>query len=392
MGTRVPNLQRSTFGTGLSATHAIPGLWTSWLTALRRNRFFWNVHVLIFSSDPQTHLSTVNMLSILARLLHAMSVHSTFVLMIVVRRVLRQAPVSGDIITVTRELKGNASSKFYIIEIRDGAPCLTRLGSRDTLHRACMAGYLDLIERLISSKGVNVDVKDDDGFTPLARSIQHNLMDVVELLIRLGAEVNIETATSVRKPPLYSAIENDNRNMVLMLLLAGAEIQSIYINACKNVEMLKLLVDFGADIHATIYDGYTPLSLACENGQADLVIYLIEQWADHKYKYVREEEYDYDYDFDSDDYNAMRFEIRGNAIVIAEGEGYYDLADEMRLAILARIRRRQAARIISSALAKNAKKQRRRRNLQRAHVLCSQMPGFDSGVMDALADSLEAQH
>lgn len=249
------------------------------------------------------------------------------------------------------------------------------------LNTLCETGKIGLIEQILEFADINGH--DEHGRTPLLLAVENDHFEVVELLIRHGADVNLRRKT-YHATALEVAIDGGNRDMVLMLLLAGAEIYGSCIYT-QSVAMLKLLTDFGADIHQTDSHGYTLMSAAAECGYKDMVLHLIEKWVDPKYKHDTDDELD-----EGDDIG--RFERRGNAIYVAEGETHSDLAQEMRLAIVARIRRRQAARVIRDLLAKNAQAARRGRNLMRALILSSHVPRLDSGVMGVLADCLEAQH
>ncbi|OUM61687.1 hypothetical protein PIROE2DRAFT_26240, partial [Piromyces sp. E2] len=52
--------------------------------------------------------------------------------------------------------------------------------------------------------------------------------------------------------------------------------------ACKNghIDVVKYLVEQGANIHQENYNYDTPLYIACKNGHEDIVKYLVEQGAD----------------------------------------------------------------------------------------------------------------
>jgi ankyrin repeat protein len=57
-------------------------------------------------------------------------------------------------------------------------------------------------------------------------------------------------------------------------------------HACKsgNRDVVKYLIEKGADVKAKAWDNSTPLHIACESGNLDLVKYLVEHGADVKAK------------------------------------------------------------------------------------------------------------
>jgi hypothetical protein len=55
----------------------------------------------------------------------------------------------------------------------------------------CWQGDLNEVERLLD-EGVNINIQDDDGFTPLIIAIVNKDIDLVELLIEKGADVSIK--------------------------------------------------------------------------------------------------------------------------------------------------------------------------------------------------------
>lgn len=243
------------------------------------------------------------------------------------------------------------------------------------LHQACSEGRSALIEHLLLIPGVDLNSVDAKGLSPMLKAIEHGHVEVVDALLKHGADTNIgkEAANIFARgyyvqSPLTCACKHGNIAIVKMLLLAGAEMEvsNTYTTdsalrtacCCGQLDVVKLLVEFGADLHE--YDGpYTTLSTAAEGGHADLALYLIEQWVDHRYKY---HDLAYDYDADPEDGNEPPVWDFGNAIVVAEGEGHWELARNMRLAILARIHRRQVARAFRVTCSLHA---RRRINLTR---------------------------
>ncbi len=122
------------------------------------------------------------------------------------------------------------------------------------LRVAVLNNALDMAELLIKH-GADVNVQEIDGDTPLHVGVYHNALDMVELLIRHGAGVNVRDTT--RRTPLYVAVLNNALDMVDLLIRNRADVQArdchnipLLYHALyyKNVGMTRLLVRSGAAV------------------------------------------------------------------------------------------------------------------------------------------------
>jgi len=91
------------------------------------------------------------------------------------------------------------------------------------------------------------------GDTPIYEAAAHNHHELVRLLLDYGADINICTNTG--ETPLHSAI------------------------AAHHLSMVALLLDNGANINASLDCGQTPLRLAVIKGYADIVELLLTRGA-----------------------------------------------------------------------------------------------------------------
>ncbi len=119
----------------------------------------------------------------------------------------------------------------------------------------------------------------------------YNRVDVVRVLIRKGADV--DSMSSKKNTPLGIAISKSNKEIVEMLIDAGADVNLkvmeyrfslLYLAVLhRNLEIVKLLVDAGVNVNETIsWDGndYTPLMVNASQGNVDIAEYLISKGAD----------------------------------------------------------------------------------------------------------------
>ncbi len=132
--------------------------------------------------------------------------------------------------------------------------------------------------------GMDVNVHDDE--TALISAVLHNRKDTVKYLLDNGADPN---EASYLGSPLFIASKYGFYDIAKMLILAGAEPEfenkagtSILIEAVKNkhLEVVQLLVDAGADIeNEDSFYGRTPIFFAAQNGDKEILAYLIESGA-----------------------------------------------------------------------------------------------------------------
>lgn len=117
------------------------------------------------------------------------------------------------------------------------------------LHRACQSQQIEMVRTLLQSNDIQVDAENDCGKTPLMSAIISGNLAIAELLIRAGADVNI-----------------DYNDGISMLHLAA------YSN---NYYIGKLLIENGVDVNIKASNGSTPLILAAQKGYNDFTEMLI---------------------------------------------------------------------------------------------------------------------
>lgn len=175
--------------------------------------------------------------------------------------------------------------------------------SESVLHKACVEGNLEIVKRLKKSNNFDVDAMSQEGRTPLTAAVRRGkYIEMIEYLLSLGADPNKGENTGCT-PLLYAADEN-NSQIIELLVRNGAEVDkhnelrhavsngkleaaqtlinlgaklndiSLYCNSIECFEMLvKNRVDF---TKADEKDGNFPLIIFAENGNLELVKKMVE--------------------------------------------------------------------------------------------------------------------
>ena len=134
----------------------------------------------------------------------------------------------------------------------------------DPIHTAAINGDLAGVQAELD-KGVDVNVKDRFGFTPLHFAATK---EIAELLINEGADVN---AKDKGWTPLYHAAWRGHKEVAELLIAKGADVNMkdvegvtpLHLAADRgHTEVVELLITAGADVNAKDDEGETPLDQA----------------------------------------------------------------------------------------------------------------------------------
>ncbi|RDW62024.1 hypothetical protein BP6252_11457 [Coleophoma cylindrospora] len=165
------------------------------------------------------------------------------------------------------------------------------------LHQSCANGNFRVVKFLVEHQA-EVNMKTDDGFTPLYIASQNGHIEVVKFLVEHQAEVN--TKTDDGSTPLYVASRNGYIEVVKFLVEHQAEVVKFLVEhqaevniktddgstllyiASQNgyIEVVKFLVEHQAEVNTKAGGGFTPLCVASENGHVEVVKFLVEHQAE----------------------------------------------------------------------------------------------------------------
>lgn len=166
--------------------------------------------------------------------------------------------------------------------------------NKTPLWYAAENGHSDMVALLLGYKADTemagqIDSANMDGisdsFTPLSVAILNDHMDVVDMLVRYGVNVNVKSERD-HCTPLILASEENNYDMVSLLLKNNAQVDvtdyfgyTPFIIAAENgyLFLMRLLLKNGADINHETGTNETALSVALSNEHVLTVNFLLEQ-------------------------------------------------------------------------------------------------------------------
>ncbi|XP_062390617.1 ankyrin repeat and SOCS box protein 9-like [Sardina pilchardus] len=212
---------------------------------------------------------------------------------------IHDAAYNGRLLSLSRIIEQGASVN------------LVTLDQISPLHVACRQGHTACVKTLLEH-GANVNISSINWNTPLSDACGHGNAACVDLLLRHGAStqggstttspihqaaakghteciesllkygVDIDQSTDQAGPPLYTACANQHLSTVKRLLQLGASVNcskngdsALHLAAqLSNPELVKTLLDHGADHKAKNKAGKLPVDIAPPNSA---VVKLLKQ-------------------------------------------------------------------------------------------------------------------
>ena len=124
------------------------------------------------------------------------------------------------------------------------------------IFEAATVGNRPEVERIINKDKTKLTEVSPDGYSALGYASWFGHVEIVHFLITQKAAINAPAQNATKVTPLHSAV------------------------AGKHVEVAELLLKHGADVNARQQDDLTPLHGAVSNGHAQMVKLLVDHKAD----------------------------------------------------------------------------------------------------------------
>ena len=140
-------------------------------------------------------------------------------------------------------------------------------GRYTPLHHSVIRNYENLVSLLLKHHA-DVNVQDKYGYTPLHRAVVKSDKNLVKLLLQHKADVNIQANEG--KTPLHRCIES-NENLFRLYV-----VNSVFVKVIRgDKSLVRLLLEYNADVDIQDNDLYTPLDLSASYGRSSKTIHLI---------------------------------------------------------------------------------------------------------------------
>ena len=174
--------------------------------------------------------------------------------------------------------KGNEEAVKALLEHDANSNAINHEGNT-LLHLASQSGNQSLIKYLFERDKESIEAKNPNQETPLLFACKTGQEEVVQELLKYGADIN--TKDHKGNTPFHLAVESGNERLINILFKTGKiKIDSINKEgktplhlACEKGQekVVRELLDCKANIYATDYKGNTPLHEACRSGNARLI-------------------------------------------------------------------------------------------------------------------------
>ncbi len=180
--------------------------------------------------------------------------------------------------------------RFLLFLILMSVPARGVNGPTEELAQASRVGDLRTAEALLSS-GVNPNLPDKYGKTPLYYAASFNEAKTVALLLTYHADPNARAArreTEFPATPLQYAAELGNLHIASELMAAGARVDTVgnggrtalhFAVLGRHLDLIQFLIEKGADLNARDREGTSPLDDAVWRGSLDAAAILLAHGA-----------------------------------------------------------------------------------------------------------------
>ena len=144
-------------------------------------------------------------------------------------------------------------------------------------------GNLSEASKLLK-KGANLDVPNNEGYTPLMVAAQASNLQLAQFLIDAGANLNIRNKYG--ETAIMLASYHGQTEMVRQFYIKGAEINHrgwnplLYAASGGHLDTIKLLLLGEANINSTSDNGTTALMMAVRGNHLDAATLLLDNGAD----------------------------------------------------------------------------------------------------------------
>ncbi len=154
------------------------------------------------------------------------------------------------------------------------------------IHEAAAIGLTERVADLLREDTSRLDLFSAEGFTPLGLAAHFGHRETTEYLLARGANAGIVSLHPLQVTPLQAALYGRQTETARLLIEGGADVNTQrggkgwpragwtalhYAAGYGMIEMIELLLAYGADLNTLDDDGRTPLAVAIEEKQEQAV-------------------------------------------------------------------------------------------------------------------------
>ncbi|MBY0352910.1 ankyrin repeat domain-containing protein [Candidatus Babeliales bacterium] len=138
--------------------------------------------------------------------------------------------------------------------------------------------HTECVQELLKKENISLDVRDNDGLTPVHYAVHNNNLATLSLLLERGANPNLKPLSGpcTGLMPLHMATKNNNHLCMQKLLEHGAKVNAKTRNKLttlhlatdpeKDPRCAELLIMYGASLNTLDKNNQTPLHYAAKKG------------------------------------------------------------------------------------------------------------------------------
>ncbi|KAJ3452272.1 no mechanoreceptor potential c isoform d-related [Anaeramoeba flamelloides] len=196
-----------------------------------------------------------------------------------------QKTSEGDTALHIATKSGNLQLAFLLIEYGSYVSSLDQ-EKRTPLMVAAKYGRSEILQLYLNNQ-IDLERKDKHGRNALYFACESGNVQIAQELILAGARLN--TKSDKGNFPLYLAAHQGNNLLVQLLLTSGAYVDQTYdgwtplLIACQNgsLQTVKILLGHNANLHyCDPKDGFSAIFIAIENNHVDVFVELFSRKAD----------------------------------------------------------------------------------------------------------------
>jgi uncharacterized protein len=153
------------------------------------------------------------------------------------------------------------------------------------IFEAASIGDKEKVTQLLEASPEQLNSFSPDGFTALGLASFFGQLPIVKLLLEKKANPNVPSNNPYKVTPLHSACAISQYEIIELLIRHGADVNAKQMqgvtplhSAAHNgqTKIIKLLIENGADVNSKMENGQTPLVMANEKGFQETAALIIE--------------------------------------------------------------------------------------------------------------------